>query len=143
MEIVGQAVSKHGKDLEKIPAVIEKERDTSYVDTLFAIGDQIRKLQKENRDNFFKNVLGIEFESFQQAYPVYLASPFWQAKRQVVLKRDNFICRFCLQAPATAVHHISYSNLGNESDNELISVCNDCHNKIHMHPARQMEEEDF
>ena len=62
----------------------------------------------------------------------------WQRMRASILARDNHICQYCLEdgtlTPATTVHHIKfldkYPELGMETDN-LISVCTDCHARIH------------
>ena len=62
----------------------------------------------------------------------------WKETRLAVLGRDNYICQCCLEdgilTPATTVHHVKYLDkypeLGLEIDN-LISVCGDCHAKIH------------
>jgi hypothetical protein len=62
----------------------------------------------------------------------YLQTDQWKAIRLKVLKRDNFLCQGCLEAPATEVHHLSYTHWKNELMFELLSVCYDCHhNKIH------------
>ena len=62
---------------------------------------------------------------------VYLKSDEWKTKRKHILLRDNNKC-VCCQDDATQVHHISYNNVFSEHSYDLISVCNDCHNKIHF-----------
>lgn len=64
-------------------------------------------------------------------YDAYLNSSEWQAKRALVLKRDNYICQGCFQARAFDVHHLSYRHMGNELLFELVSVCRQCHRRIH------------
>ena len=62
----------------------------------------------------------------------------WKAKREKILRRDEYICRECRRygktTPATTVHHIypleQRPELGLVSDN-LISLCNDHHEKMH------------
>ena len=65
-------------------------------------------------------------------YHDYLNSDDWQRKRALVLKRDNYKCVYC-GAPATQVHHRRYAkrNIGREPIEWLISVCSDCHRKVH------------
>lgn len=66
------------------------------------------------------------------AYDQYIKSDKWKAIRLKVLKRDNYLCKACLEASAQDVHHLTYNNLGDELMYELISVCRDCHfNRIH------------
>jgi 5-methylcytosine-specific restriction endonuclease McrA len=63
----------------------------------------------------------------------YLQTDQWKAIRLKVLKRDNFLCQGCLEAPATEVHHLSYAHWKNELMFELLSVCSNCHhNRIHI-----------
>lgn len=64
-------------------------------------------------------------------YDEYLNSPEWQAKRVLVLERDNYICQGCFQARAFDVHHLSYRHVGNELLFELVSICRKCHRRIH------------
>ena len=64
-------------------------------------------------------------------YESYLKTQEWSDKRQRVLIRDNFLCQGCLINRATQVHHITYSHLGKELFFQLISLCDDCHKKIH------------
>src|SRR5690606_20125963 len=101
---------------------------------LFELSDKQKKLQeirKRLKSDYFKKVLKLPFDNFETAYNAYLNSPFWQAKRKLILERDNFLCQFCNAAKATQVHHLSYDNLGNECDFELLSVCYPCHQIIH------------
>ena len=62
----------------------------------------------------------------------------WKRKRQVILKRDSYLCKECLRygktTPATSVHHIKpvESNPELKYDNKnLYSCCNECHNSFH------------
>ncbi|WP_298512541.1 HNH endonuclease [uncultured Kordia sp.] len=62
---------------------------------------------------------------------VYLKSDAWKRKRYVVLKRDNWKCRYCGKR-ATQVHHKKYArNIGREPIKWLVSVCRSCHEALH------------
>jgi len=91
------------------------------------IFENARNLQQELIDNLKKNV----HDERRQAYNIYLNSRIWKNKRDVVLKRDNYICQGCLKNKATEVHHLTYDNIYNELFFQLISVCKPCHNIIH------------
>jgi len=62
----------------------------------------------------------------------------WLKKRNVILKRDEYLCRECKRygrtTEATTVHHVksasNYPELIYDSKN-LISLCNKCHNEMH------------
>ncbi len=68
----------------------------------------------------------------------FYKSKKWKTKRQSILRRDEYLCRECKRygktAPATTVHHIlpieQRPDLKLSSLN-LISLCNECHNKMH------------
>jgi 5-methylcytosine-specific restriction endonuclease McrA len=62
---------------------------------------------------------------------VYLKSYEWSNKRNEVLKRDNNKC-VCCSGNATQVHHITYNDVYREKLEQLISVCKECHAKIHF-----------
>lgn len=72
-----------------------------------------------------------------RVYGLYLQSPEWKAKRNLVLARDGHRCKACEQQQATQVHHLTYENVCQEILFELISVCEDCHSIIH---GRVMDE---
>ncbi|MGD7051432.1 HNH endonuclease [Sutcliffiella horikoshii] len=65
-------------------------------------------------------------------------TPRWKAKRQVILRRDNYECRECKRygkvTAANTVHHIfpleDYYDLRLVNLN-LYSCCNACHNSFH------------
>ena len=73
----------------------------------------------------------------------FYTSTAWKNKRAAILSRDGYMCRECKrygrQRPATTVHHIKhfdeYPELALESDN-LISLCEACHNKMHPEKAK-------
>ena len=69
-------------------------------------------------------------------YEAYLQSDEWQALRMKVLMRDNFTCQCCLTALSpsnTHVHHRNYRgyNEGFTPAYDLITVCSECHERIH------------
>ena len=67
----------------------------------------------------------------RQRYNAYLQTDAWRNKRAQALARDHGVCQGCLQRPATEVHHLTYAHLEDELLFELLSVCGDCHARIH------------
>lgn len=61
----------------------------------------------------------------------YYESVEWQRTRKRIFDRDDQECQAC-GAAAECVHHIVYSRLGAENDLDLISLCNACHDLIHL-----------
>jgi len=64
-------------------------------------------------------------------YHEYIQCPEWKAKRADVLERDGFKCQQCSSTYMHNVHHKTYARLGNESLDDLITLCQVCHRKEH------------
>lgn len=68
-------------------------------------------------------------------YAEKLKDPRWQKKRLKVLEYAQWRCQICGSKSKTLHVHHSYYLRGKEPwqypDGSLISVCNDCHDKIH------------
>lgn len=68
----------------------------------------------------------------------------WEKKRAWILKRDKYLCQECKRygdkVPAEMVHHIKpleeFPELAFVNEN-LISLCNKCHNKKHPEKGRK------
>ena len=67
----------------------------------------------------------------------------WQQKRKQILIRDSYLCQQCKKygkrVDAQMVHHIKPAELFPElayDDNNLESLCNACHNKLHPEKRR-------
>ena len=77
----------------------------------------------------------------------FYKSKKWKTKRQSILRRDDYLCRECKRygktTPATTVHHIlpmeQRPDLKLNSLN-LISLCNECHNKMHDRNTNELTE---
>jgi hypothetical protein len=70
--------------------------------------------------------------SRKKAYKKYLKSAEWKQKRLLRLELAGYQCENCHKRQAEQVHHLQYpARLGEESVDCLLSVCGDCHCKIH------------
>ncbi len=66
----------------------------------------------------------------------------WKKKRIKILRRDGFLCQECKRygkrVEAVTVHHIKhaseYPELAYKDDN-LVSLCSACHNRMHPEKA--------
>ena len=68
-------------------------------------------------------------------YVEKLKHPKWQRKRLFILWRDNFKCRICGTTHHLNVHHMIYEKgkeIWESNMNDLITLCNYCHRKIHQ-----------
>lgn len=71
-------------------------------------------------------------------YSEYLQTEYWQQTRARILERDQHTCRDCGTAKRLEVHHLTYERLGCELDEDLLTLCRDCHQARHA-PAEAIE----
>jgi 5-methylcytosine-specific restriction enzyme A len=75
----------------------------------------------------------------------FYSSKKWRSKRQHILHRDGFLCQECKKygknTEARIVHHIlevdEHPHLKMKNNN-LVSVCYSCHNKLHPEKGGHM-----
>lgn len=60
-------------------------------------------------------------------YHRYLASREWALLREQVRTRSGNVCEHCGLVRQQAVHHLTYERLGHEDLDDLMAVCNRCH----------------
>ena len=64
-------------------------------------------------------------------YRLYLDSDIWKKKRRERIEKDGFKCSVCGSAKNLNVHHITYERLGREDLEDLVTLCRDCHSRLH------------
>lgn len=65
-------------------------------------------------------------------YMAYLRSDTWKYKRQAVIKRSAGRCEHCGHyCYRPEVHHKTYKHLGAEPLRDLMTLCPDCHRRMH------------
>jgi 5-methylcytosine-specific restriction endonuclease McrA len=68
-------------------------------------------------------------QEWRERYDAHLSSDEWASLRQRVLERSDGWCEGCGTATAVQVHHLTYTNLGDELLWQLRAVCLPCHEK--------------
>jgi 5-methylcytosine-specific restriction endonuclease McrA len=89
-------------------------------------------------DSTEKPVEKIKPERFDQpqftSKQEYLKSSQWQTIRKRILKRDHYTCCKCqAKDQPLEIHHLHYQNLCVEKDEDLVSLCRNCHESQHQH----------
>lgn len=76
-------------------------------------------------------------------YDVFLYTPYWRTLRKAVLLRDNNKCCHCGGTYKLMVHHLTYIHHYKEHEHleDLITVCELCHGKIHKDDKNKVKEE--
>ena len=93
------------------------------------------RLEEQIKENLFELELldqkRAENVKSSKEYEEYIKSSEWQETRQRILKRDAFRCVLCGTTKNLHVHHITYENLGEEKDADLVTLCDYCHKRLH------------
>ncbi len=64
--------------------------------------------------------------------PVRLDPASYEQLRQQILRRDNWKCQFCGTMSNLEVHHTEFrSRSGEDSEENLITLCTACHARVH------------
>jgi hypothetical protein len=61
----------------------------------------------------------------------YYGTPHWRSVRESRLTIDGCCCVLCKDHRDPRCHHITYENLFNEQLKDLMTVCDECHGRIH------------
>jgi 5-methylcytosine-specific restriction endonuclease McrA len=69
-------------------------------------------------------------------YQDYLQSSLWIDKAIFFRELKGNKCERCGSTQNLNVHHLSYENVGNEHQKDLILLCKGCHEKEHGHHHR-------
>lgn len=64
-------------------------------------------------------------------YSDYILTDHWLSVRKAALYRAGGRCQLCGRQERLQVHHNSYENLGHELPEDLIVLCQSCHEKFH------------
>jgi 5-methylcytosine-specific restriction endonuclease McrA len=68
--------------------------------------------------------------AISKEYRKFLASKEWEAIRQAYLRQVEFMCEICNETKNIQVHHLNYDNLYNPTPEDLMAVCQSCHNVL-------------
>lgn len=110
--------------------------DIGYKDKNEVIGGHDGYTDYTNTTNNINKKQQISYKSY---YDYLLHTNEWYNKRNKILNRDNYRCRWCGNTRNLQVHH-KYYNIypnGNKAnpwdypDDALIVLCDDCHVKYH------------
>ena len=87
-----------------------------------------KQSNKSAKDRFLKFIS--RFSSQKEAYSAYIKTGHWYALRRAKLK-INKRCEVCNSDKAIQVHHLKYRHWYDVTENDLCTLCSDCHKDIH------------
>jgi hypothetical protein len=65
-------------------------------------------------------------------YNDYIHSPDWEDRKRRYWDTHQKRCVICLTYKNIDLHHLSYADLGNERDEDLVAVCRTHHDQFHQ-----------
>jgi 5-methylcytosine-specific restriction endonuclease McrA len=125
--ITPQPLGGFTKEQREALPVANTERRDSFREKLY----EMQTAFYARKQLMYQRQKEADSQAWWENYNAYLLTPKWQRKRTLVLRRDNYLCQACLTRPANEVHHRSYEFVGQEPCFDLVSVCSECHKKIH------------
>ena len=79
----------------------------------------------------------------QKQVPVRLENHEYEDLRERVVRRDGWRCQFCGSMTDLEVHHQQFrSHSGEDSEDNLITLCTDCHSSVHRRIASSAERKE-
>ena len=115
-------VIRQGFAIELLPLFDNAARDKYWEDQ-----DDMRARERALEDTQKQ----AEWAQKRVDYQLYLRSPEWREKRELVMKRAGRMCEGCARKPAAQVHHLTYAHIRNELLFELVALCDGCHAVAH------------
>ncbi len=92
-------------------------------------------ISKDNNGFFLEDVCPRyegDFESVDfDEYKKYIKTKKWKTIAKEVKERANNKCEICGSERKLVTHHHNYVNVYNETHDDLLCVCNRCHETIH------------
>ncbi len=73
------------------------------------------------------------YDTRTMPYREYLQTSEWQAARMQALRRADYRCQVCNRSGPLEVHHRTYERRGREAPQDLIVLCDRCHEVFHLH----------
>lgn len=114
--------------MNKWDKIADEEFDAKWSDHPAPEGDLVYKSALE----------AYKLRSFEQLHEIgyysYLKTQHWAITRRRALIRAGHQCKGCETTKRLDVHHKTYERLWREKEIDLIVLCRDCHEFIHLLP---------
>ena len=90
----------------------------------------------DSRSDYYLTIYETHRQKRRQAwrdyYDTYLKSIKWHLLRVKALTRDEYKCVACKSTDTLQLHHKHYQTLGEESLDDVITLCKKCHGLFHL-----------
>jgi len=79
----------------------------------------------------------------EEFYREYIAGEKWASARACRMVYDGLVCAVCGSDNLLEVHHLTYDRLGHEHGDDLVTLCHDCHMKVHGWDGKEISMNDY
>lgn len=70
----------------------------------------------------------------KREYDVYITSPTWSRRKSAFFSKHPKVCSACGSKEQIHLHHHTYDRVGGqELDDDLVPLCQSCHNLVHRY----------
>ena len=102
---------------QKDPSVAQESKNKFNIE----VNEDMRNLYKK----YMSKIRSLDYQE-------YLQTEHWQHFKLEAIRHAGHKCQICNKDDCNLnVHHNNYDNRGRETFNDVIVVCDDCHNMIH------------
>lgn len=106
-------------------------------------------MQNWNKKSWNRSINPTKRTGFYDKSAIYHTA-YWKELSRIVFKRDDFKCQMCFYSAETpselVAHHIKLRcEGGNNFPDNLITLCHDCHTKLHRldHSRALVDKNEF
>jgi hypothetical protein len=71
-----------------------------------------------------------EFDPGFVNYYEYIKSPEWRVRANAAKRRAGYRCQTCGSNNKLQAHHLSYDRLGDEREEDIKVLCDECHEAV-------------
>lgn len=113
-------------DQRKFRKFVKEAREQEYIDKVLRDSDKQQEYIKPVEP---PKTPKLKYDRYR--YLQYIQSPEWRKKSLLVKQKANFRCKSCNSSTNLQTHHITYKNLYNEKEDQLVCLCANCHQDLH------------
>lgn len=78
-----------------------------------------------------------------EEYRSYLRSAEWKEKREEFIEAVDGQCEECGEKKKLQVHHLNYDNIYDETQDDVMVLCSECHRDKELEKGNDMHEGDY
>lgn len=79
-----------------------------------------------------------EPSKYRLDYDQYISSSKWERRKVAYYAKHPRVCRACGTDERIHLHHHTYARMGHELDDDLVPLCQNCHDLVHrLHRAKR------